>query len=125
MQPNQNVVAALAEVSEAELSGLHGDSSSSSVHSDSAGSVHGSDHDSVDTVTLHERIMGVANTSLAQWAHANSPPWLTPEARQEFVDMFLAAAQIYQEWDAEAGQGSNMLDLYYIDEADGEAAAAA
>ena len=82
----------------------------------------------MDSVTIQEIIMGVANTSLAEWAHANSPDWLAPEARQEFVDMFLLAAEIYQQWDAQAGEGSNMLDLYDIDETnegDGEAAASA
>ena len=42
--------------------------------------------------------------------------------------MFLLAAEIYQQWDAQAGEGSNMLDLYDIDETnegDGEAAASA
>ena len=121
----QNVVV-LAEVSEAELSGPPDDDSSSSsaasVHSDSAGSVHGSEHDSVDSVTIYEIIMG---NELAEWAWANTPHWLTPEKRQEYVDMFLDAAEICQKW--EPGEGMNMMALYDIDETnegDGEEAAA-
>ena len=118
----QNVVV-LAEVSEAELSAPPDDDTSGSVASDSAGSVHGSEHDSVDSVTIHDEIMGVDATSLAEWAWANAPRWLTPEKRQECVDLFLEAAEIYQEWEAQAGE----MDLYVIDEAyegDGESAAA-
>ena len=49
-------------------------------------------------------------------------PNLTPEARQEYVDMFLLAAEIVQKW--EPGEASNMLDLYAIDEASSSASAA-
>ena len=80
----------------------------------------------MDSVTLHEIIMGVPNTSLEAWAHANSPPNLTPEERQEYVDMFLLDAEAVQKW--EPGEGSNMMGLYDIDEADegdGERAASA
>ena len=125
MQQEQNVVV-LAGVSEAELSAQLDDDASSAA-GDSAGTVYGSEHESVESVALQE-ILGVGMTSLAEWAWANAPHWLTPEKRQEYVDMFLYAAEIYQEWDAQAGEGSNMMDLYDIDEAyegDGEAAAAA
>ena len=98
-------------------------SSAASVHSDSAGSVHGSEHDSVDSVTIHDEIMGDDATTLADWAWANAPRWLTPQKRQQCVDLFLEAAEIYQEWEAQAGE----MDLYVIDETnegDGEEAAA-
>ena len=113
----------LAEVSEAELSAPPDDDTSGSIASDSAGSVHGSEHDSVDSVTIYEIIMG---NELAEWAWANTPHWLTPEKRQEYVDMFLLAAEICQKW--EPGEGSNMMALYDIDETnegDGEEAATA
>ena len=124
MQQEQNVVV-LAGVSEAELSAQLDDDASSAA-GDSAGTVYGSEHESVESVALQE-ILGVGMTSLAEWAWANAPHWLTPEKRQEYVDMFLYAAEIYQEWDAQAGKGSNMMDLYDDEayEGDGEAAAAA
>ena len=56
--------------------------------------------------------------SLAAWARANAPEWLTPQQQANYVDLFLLAAEMYQEWDAEAGEGSNMMDLYDIDEED-------
>ena len=86
--------------------------------------MYGSEHESVESVALQE-ILGVGMTSLAEWAWANAPRWLTPEKRQEYVDQFLYAAEIYQEW--VAGEGSNMMDLYDDEayEGDGEAAAAA
>ena len=103
-QPDQNVVA-LAEVAEAELSARS--------------------EDSVDSVTLHEIIMGVNDTSLEAWAHANFAnlaPNLSPEARQEYIDKFLLAAEIVQKW--EPGEGSNMLDLYAIEEGSSSSSAA-
>ena len=127
MQQEPNVVA-LAEVSEAEALAQPDDSSSSSaasVHSDSAGSVHGSEPESVDSVTIHDEIMGINATSLAEWAWANTPRSLAPEKRQEYVELLLEAAAIYEEMEEQAGAESSRLDLYVIDEGDGESAGSA
>ena len=81
--------------------------------------MHGSEHDSVDSVGIYEIIMG---NELAEWAWANTPHF-TPEKRQEYVDMFLDAAEICQKW--EPGEGMNMMALYdETNEGDGEDAAA-
>ena len=119
---------ALAEVSEAETSAPPDDDTSGSVASDSAGSVHGSEPESVDSVTIHDEIMGINATSLAEWAWTNTPHWLAPEKRQEYVELLLEAAEIYEEMEEQAGAESSMLDLYVIDEAyegDGESAVSA
>ena len=73
------------------------------------------------TLTLTLTVPGAAvleGTSLAAWARANAPEWLTPQQQEDYVALFLLAAEMYQEWDAEAGEGSNMMDLFDIDEED-------
>lgn len=114
-QPNHNVVV-LAEMSEAEAGSQNEDSSSSSagsVHSDSAGTVEGSEGSTVASVSMEEIICGIECASLAEWARRNSAPWITPEEREEYVEMFLDAARIFDEVVA---QDSSMLDLFDINE---------
>ena len=56
-------------------------------------------------------------TSLAAWARANAPEWLTPQQQEDYVTLFLQAADIYQKWD-DAEEGAGLTDLYDIDEED-------
>ena len=66
-----------------------------------------------------EAVQSVAleSTSLAAWAQANAPEWFTLQQQQNYVDLFLLAADIYQEWDA-AGEGAGLIELFDIDEED-------
>ena len=106
------------EPSEAELSEPADDAS------DSAGTPHGSEFDSVASVEAveaeSEAVPGAAvleGTSLAAWARANAPEWLTPQQQEDYVALFLQAADIYQKWD-DAEEGAGLTDLYDIDEED-------
>ena len=109
------VQVALAAVSEAELSAPGDDAS------DSAGTPHGSEFDSVASVEAESEAVPCAavleGTSLAAWARANAPEWLTPQQQEDYVTLFLQAADIYQKWD-DAEEGAGLTDLYDIDEED-------
>ena len=131
------VQVALAQVALAETEPSEAESSAPADDaSDSAGTPHGSEFDSVASVEAEEAereavpvqqhppvlpfavAAALQGTSLAAWARANAPEWLTPQQQEDYVDLFLLAAEMYQEWDAEAGEGSNMMDLFDIDEED-------
>ena len=62
--------------------------------------------------------VALESTSLAAWAQANAPEWFTPQQQQDYVDLFLLAADIYQEWDAAQGEGAGLMELFDIDEED-------
>ena len=61
--------------------------------------------------------VALESTSLAAWAQANAPEWFTLQQQQNYVDLFLLAADIYQAWDA-AGEGAGLIELFDIDEED-------
>ena len=116
------VQVALAQVALAETEPSEAESSAPADDaSDSAGTPHGSEFDSVASVEAESEAVPCAavleGTSLAAWAGANAPEWLTPQQQEDYVTLFLQAADIYQKWD-DAEEGAGLTDLYDIDEED-------
>ena len=135
-QQQLEVQVALAQVALSETEPSEAESSAPADDaSDSAGTPHGSEFDSVASVEAEEAereavpvqqhppvlpfavAAALQGTSLAAWARANAPEWLTPQQQEDYVALFLQAADIYQKWD-DAEEGAGLTDLFDIDEED-------